>query len=182
MSAKTMRNLHFSSIHFHTKELKMNERGQLQISFGMIFSIIIIIATMAVAFYVITYFLDLSNCTKVGAFWDSLDKEVEKAWNSDITQSTFSKELPGGITNVCFGNFTMPYSREDQTRFDELGRYYQTGRNAWLYPPGKACEIPYFELRHATTDRFFCVQVKDGKASVRLSKTSFDPLVKLSRP
>jgi hypothetical protein len=161
----------------------MIKKGQIQLSFGMIFSIIIIIATVAVAFYVITYFLDLSACTKNGAFWDSLNKEINKAWNSDITREPYTGALPSGITKVCFGNFTqMPYEL-DKAVFTELERYERSGRNAYLYPPGKACEgLEFYNLQHATTERFFCVPVKSGKMTVQITKTSFDALVKLSKP
>jgi hypothetical protein len=159
------------------------KKGQIQISFGMIFSIIIIIATVAIAFYVITYFLDLSNCQKNGAFWDSLNKEVYKAWNSDSMQEVYKAEVPSGITKVCFGNFTQMAYGDDKVLFTELERYEQSKRNAYLYPPGKACEdLAYFNIEHSTTAEFFCVPVASGKINVKISKTSFDALVKLSKP
>ena len=74
----------------------MDKKGQIDISFGMIFSIIIIIATVAIGFYVITYFLNLSSCTKVGLFWNSLNEEVDKAWNSDIAQTVYTKDEAKG--------------------------------------------------------------------------------------
>ena len=160
----------------------MNEKGQIQISFGMIFSIIIIIATVAVGFYVITYFLNLSSCTKVGLFWNSLNEEVDKAWNSDISQKVFSREIPSGITHVCFGNFSQMVFEVDKKIFSELKDYGGTERNAYLYPPGKACDIAFYNLRHAKTDNFFCIPAMSGKIDVKIVKTNFDALVKLSKP
>jgi len=161
----------------------MKKRGQIQISFGMIFSIIIIIATVAVAFYVITYFLDLSKCQKNGLFWDSFQKEIDKAWNSDITEEVYKAEVTSGITEACFGNFTQIAEIGDRVVFEELRRYERTGRNAYLYPVGKACEsLGYHDLQHIITDQFFCVPVKSGKIEIKLSKTSTDAFVKLSKP
>mgnify|MGYP001609437529 CR=1 FL=1 len=40
---------------------KINKRGQIELSFGMIFSIIIIIALVATAFYAISYFFKLGK-------------------------------------------------------------------------------------------------------------------------
>ena len=97
----------------------MDKKGQIDISFGMIFSIIIIIATVAIGFYVITYFLNLSSCTKVGLFWNSLNEEVDKAWNSDIAQTVYTKDVPSGITHVCFGNFTQMPLEIDKKLFLE---------------------------------------------------------------
>lgn len=163
--------------------MKKKKRGQIQISFGMIFSIIIIIATLAVAFFVITHFLNLSGCTKTSLFWNSLKGEVDKAWGGDFTQEVYSADLPSGITKVCFGNFTqMPYD-EDKALFEELEMYEKSGRNSYLYPPEKACEgLAFYNLEHIVTDKFFCVPVKSGKMSVKLSKTSLDVFVKLSKP
>jgi len=164
--------------------MKKKKRGQIQLSFGMIFSIIIIIATVAIGFYVITYFLNLSSCTKVGLFWDSLNGEVDKAWNSDIVQTLFKGDVPSGITNVCFGNFSQGQKIADADKefFTELKDYAATERNAYLYPPGKACDIAFYSLKHARTDNFFCVPSKSGVINVKLSKTSSEALAKLSKP
>ena len=52
---------------------KKSLRGQIQLSFGMIFSIIIIIATIAVAFYVISTFMDTSRCIDVENFYTRVE-------------------------------------------------------------------------------------------------------------
>ena len=158
----------------------MNKKGQVQLSFGMIFSIIIIIATVAIGFYVITYFLNLSSCTKVGIFWNSFNEEVDKAWNSDIAQTVFEKEIPSGITYLCLGNFSQMPLEVDRKFFTDLKGYESPGRNAYLYPAGKACDAAFYNIKHAKTDRFFCVPAKSGTLSVKISKTSSDALVKLS--
>jgi uncharacterized protein (UPF0333 family) len=163
--------------------LKERKKGQIQISFGMIFSIIIIIATVAVAFYVINYFMKMSECTKAGSFVSSLKNEVEKAYNGDITKGPFTKEVPSGVKYVCFGNANQTYTKADSEQHDYIDKYSITN-NVLLYPPGKACdnELASFNLAHATTGTFFCVPVKSGKATVMLEKGSFDVFVKLSKP
>ena len=50
----------------------MIKRGQLQISFGMIFSIIIIIAFVAVFIYAITIFMGWKRCAETGLFKEDL--------------------------------------------------------------------------------------------------------------
>ena len=54
----------------------MKKRGQLQISFGMIFSIILIIAFVALAVYVIMIFLDTGKCANTGLFKNDLQQEI----------------------------------------------------------------------------------------------------------
>ena len=161
----------------------MKRRGQIQISFGMIFSIIIVIATVAIGFYVINYFLNLSSCTKTGLFWDSLKDETDKAWNSDITQKIFKGNVPSGVEYVCFGNFSLTPENNVTTRkiFSELKDYGENDKNSFMYPPKKACELAFHDLKHARFNSFFCVQAKSGAISVKLSKTSTDALVTLSK-
>lgn len=158
------------------------KKGQIQISFGMIFSIIVIIATVAVAFYVITFFLNMNSCNKIASYWVTLNSEVDKMWNSDGGQKLLTLELPSRIDKVCFGNFTQMPTPEDKAVFLEIETYGRSGRNAYLYPPGSACDNAFYGLKHAATDKFFCVPVKSGKASVRVSKTSSEALAKLSKP
>lgn len=162
----------------------MKKRGQVQISFGMIFSIIIVIATIGVGYYVIDYFLDLSSCTKVGLFWNSLSEEVDKAWNSDMKQTIFKGNVPSGIEYACFGNFSLTPENNVTTRsiFSELKEFGETDKNAFLYPPKKACDAAFYDLKHARFDNFFCVHVKSGSIDVIISKEASDLLVKLSKP
>jgi len=162
----------------------MKRKGQIQISFGMIFSIIIVIATVAIGFYVINYFLNLSSCTKTSLFWNSLTDEVDKAWNSDITQTIFKGNVPSGVEYVCFGNFSLTPENNIATRkiFSELKDYGENGKNSFIYPPKKACELAFYDLKHTHSDNFFCVPVKSGVADIKLSKTSTATLVTLSKP
>jgi hypothetical protein len=163
----------------------MKRKGQIQISFGMIFSIILVIATIAVGFYVINHFLNLSSCTKVGLFWNSLTDEVDKAWNSDMTQTIFKGDVPSGIGYICFGNFSLTPENNVVTRniFSELKEFGEDNKNSFMYPPKKACELAFYDLKHARFDSFFCVQAKSGVVNIKLSfKSSTNALVTLSKP
>jgi len=166
----------------------MKRKGQIQISFGMIFSIIIVIATIAIGFYVINYFLDLSNCTKVGLFRDSLNNKINGAngaWYADIVEDEFKGNVPSKINYVCFGNFSM--TPEDSTKtkeiFEELKKYGEEDKNVFIYPPKEACEGAFYNLKHVSFEenKFFCVEAKSGTITLAISKTSGEPLVKLSK-
>jgi hypothetical protein len=160
---------------------RQDRRGQIDISFGMIVSIIIVIATVAIGFYVITYFLDLSSCTKVGSFWKSMDDDVNKAWNSVMTETSINLNLPSGIAYACLGNET-PSSANDQLIFSGLRvPTYSAGTNVFLYPAGKACGLASKKLEHVKIGNFFCIPVKSGVVSIRLSKGISDQLVTLSK-
>ncbi|MEM4271607.1 MAG: hypothetical protein QXD13_00745 [Candidatus Pacearchaeota archaeon] len=160
------------------------KKGELQLSFGMIFSTIIVIAILGVGFYVITNFISLSRCTNIGLYYNSLKEEVNKAWEADSVQKLLTKDnlpkIPSGIEKICIGNLTQSYSGFVEVR-EELARFSGGGRNNFFfYPPEKACEMAANRLEHIKTDRFFCVNVKNGGAPLKLSKSSSDALVTIS--
>ncbi len=153
----------------------MSKRGQFSISFSMIFSIIIIIAIVGVAFYVISGFLSTSKCAEVGLFYDDLKNYIEKAWQSTIHQDTFSSALPSGIESVCFGNIAQA-SQE----YNEIKKaFINSNGNVFLYPPQKACDssLSAIKLEHVQINNFFCKNVENNKIEIKTSKDKFDALV-----
>lgn len=162
----------------------MGNKGQLQISFGMIFSIIIIIATLAVSGYVIYYFVNLSNCTNVGLFYKSIEERVNEAWNSPITRSNFEANIPGGVKYVCFGNLSLTPRADSREQFENLVKYRSSGANMFLYPVVNPCGnyLPNYKLDNAQAKEFFCLPVKSGKINIVIQKDSMDSKVWLLRP
>jgi len=159
----------------------MEKRGQIKLSFGMIFSIVIIIAILATAFYVISYFLNLSKCSQIGLFYRDFEDEVNKAWAADIASEIFRGDLPRGIEAVCLGNISID-SAEFSEEQESLRRYYRrSGDNVFLYPTSEACnrESGSFKLIRAKTGDFFCVPLVDGEFEIKISKGSFDAKVNL---
>ena len=82
----------------------MKEKRGLELSFSMIFSIIVIIAIVAVAFYMISYLLKLKNCTELGLFTRELQETVDRAWNADSSSELFERTLPSFVDKVCVGS------------------------------------------------------------------------------
>lgn len=155
-------------------------KGQIQLSFGMIFSIVIVIAILGVGVYVIINFVNLSRCTNINLFYNSLKEEVNKAWEADSVQKQLIKDIPSGIEKVCLGNFTQSYSGF-VNEHDALARFSNAGRNNFFfYPPEKACEMAANRMEHIKTSKFFCVSAKEGKITLKLSKSSNDALVTIS--
>jgi hypothetical protein len=166
------------------------KKGQMQISFGMIFSIIIIIAIIAVAVYVIIYFLNLNKCTETGTFKQKLQERIDQAYSGGKTLGGFDvATLPSAVKYVCFGNYGNGYlgqaTNDERTAYQGLVRYANPDINMYIYPPGSGCNkgLSTFELEHIQTvqDKFFCVKVNDGKASIKISKSVEDALVTISK-
>lgn len=154
-------------------------KGDFNLSFGMIFSIILIIAVIAVAFYVIGQFLGLKNCTEISLFLDDFDKSVDRVWKSEIARTTFSASLPSGIESVCFGNLSLPGSGIE---YETLKKYSRSNSNLFLYPPEKACEIKYTTIEHLSLESlqgFTCFDKVSGKVSIVLEKNTGEALVRV---
>jgi hypothetical protein len=75
-------------------------------SFGMIFSIFLIVVFIIAAFIAIKFFLGFQETTNVAQFYNDLQSEINKARGSSSMQSDFKINLPDKITDVCFYNAT----------------------------------------------------------------------------
>lgn len=79
----------------------MKKRGQMKLSFGMIFSIILIVIFIAFGFYGIMKFLEIQESVKIAQFTDDLQTDINKMWNSQGTRIV-DYQLPQKIKAVCF--------------------------------------------------------------------------------
>jgi hypothetical protein len=167
----------------------MKKKGQsiFGMSFGTIFSIIVIIAIVVVAFIAIRHFLSLNRCSQVGFFYDDFEDKVQSVWTSGGAEDSFTGSLPSSgilnseISEVCFGDLTKRGDGDEayEEIGNELAEYYRRddlGSNVYIYPPEDVC-IPHKNVRCRndksnciTTDpEFFCVQVDSGEVTVDLS-------------
>lgn len=155
----------------------MEERGQIQLSFGMIFSIIIIIATIGVTFYIIAQFMKTSNCAGDALVQKSLQDEIDRAWNSAIYNGRFTfNEVRA--KEICFGN-PLAYNASYKTEAEALQKYNKNGANLFIYPPSAACDNTRaaYKLEHVNITQFFCSKIIGGKGRVSLEKEDTDALV-----
>ncbi len=167
----------------------MNKRGAIELSFGMIFSIIIMIAIIGVAVYAITAFLQIGKTSQLSLFHQSFQGTIDDVWSSSITNKVVSFFLPNSIELVCFGNLAgSSYNPQYENEFRDLKRYSsgfeQDNTNRFLYPSTKAGELAYKKVDkvdlNALINGFDCFEVRDGNVRIRLEKNEFDSLVKIS--
>lgn len=151
-----------------------NTKGQIQMSFGMIFSIIIIIATVAVAFYFIQKFLDSSDCVVLGDFKSKLQNDIDAAWRSPIAQKKFTGTLTRGIESVCFGSISDRMPGENEKEFQEFSYLVDSDKNLFLYPSNEACNgrSAVLKLKNVDSKGFFCKKVINGKIELNIIKES----------
>lgn len=159
------------------------KKGQLDISFGFIFAIIVIAAILAVAIYVIIHFVNLGKCSQTGLFYTDLQGEIDKAWAGSITSKQFSGGLPSNLESVCFGSLKSLAVSDSLTEQNDLRKFQNQDKNVFLYPTTKACnaQLSSYKLDHINVTKFFCVKISDGKATVRLAKNETNSLVTLTR-
>ena len=155
-------------------------------SFGFIFSILLIVFFIAIAFIVIKQFLHTGDCARVGIFVEKFKSDVQKSWNSQIDSHVFIGILPSGIDYVCFADLSIPFKGEFSDFEDELGLYEGKEANLYLYPTGKSCELPYHTIPHLDIENIIarknphCISVIDGKVSLLVSKELNDRLVRIA--
>lgn len=163
---------------------KRSRSGQFQMSFGVIFSIILIIAFIFVAYIAIRHFLDLKDCTLVANFYDSLQNEVDNVWKSQSADQAFSSALPSGIEYVCFADMTKAERNGPSGVYQALRRNLVVRHNTFFYPSRKSCglaskEVLHLDLQNITkNENPYCIE-SDGKIEFRLEKGFYDALVRI---
>ena len=151
----------------------MKRRGQVQLSFGMIFSIFIIIATVAVAFFFIRSFLGTGECVQLNVFNENLQEDIDKIWRSPEAQQLFVGQVSTGIERVCFGDLEAAGSSYAE-EYRDLRRYQGEGVNLFFFPSSSACDgsLAGRKLDHVEDGGFFCKNVENGEVKLKLIKES----------
>lgn len=151
------------------------KQGQLDISFGMIFSILLIIAFIAFAVYGIVMFLSLQKCASTGLFKNELQTEIDRAWNSEET--SFSKEiaLPSQIKKICFVNLSLARKGEFQEEYRQIQNYGGTSYNIYFLPLEQTCQGQTgFLLKHIDLKKIvesknpYCISNNNGKVGINI--------------
>ncbi len=145
-------------------------------SFGVIFSIILIIFFVVVAFFVINSFLKTKKCAQIGLFVDGFKDEIKSAWNSQGSSFEFSSSLPTNIDYVCFVNFSNSFNGKYKNIGEDISIYESTGANLFFYPIKNSCEMPYHTIEHLNLNEItslknpYCVAVDKGKIIINIEK------------
>ena len=156
------------------------KRGSIEISFGFIFSIIVAAAIIGVAFYAITYFLNLGKSSGVALFYQDFQEEIDSAWSSEIVKDRFVGNLPGSIKAVCLKDENSVGSGEE---YDALKDYFISKGNMFMYPPENAYNQVSRKIQHVDLSEigWHCFRNRDGKVEIPYEKGSFDALVRIKK-
>lgn len=140
----------------------MEKRGQMKLSFGMIFSIILIIVFIAFAFYAIQKFLKLKNTMEVGQFVNNLQSDIDKIWRSSQGSQEVKYFLSSKIESVCF------VEREYENLIFRSKDFIEGQK------------IGHIDIEKITEDGDFCIENVKGKVKMMLEKDYGEALVTIS--
>jgi len=168
-------------------EKRVCKGAQMKLSFGMIFSVILIIIFLSFAFYVIKMLLDSQAQGTILLFADGLQDDIDKAWKGDQTSQEISYKLPSKIELVCFVDFNSGKKGEDDDIYTDLRKGLSNGdENLVFYPvgSGKGLDSKLFKHINITSitkeDNPYCIE-NNGKVEIILKKSYGENLVRIEK-
>ena len=161
-------------------------QGVFGLSFGTIWGIILIVFFIVGAFFGIRAFLDYQKCTSIGMFFNGLQSDVNRAWNSQDSNFRYNSSLPAGSEYVCFLNVTGSVKNAnaiETTLYDTIKNAgWALGNNAYLYAPSKDFCTKWTSIKHLnlTDHNPICAKVVKNMVSIKVEKKFEENLVRLS--
>lgn len=152
------------------------KRGQIKLSFGMIFSIFLIIIFVSFAFYAIYKFLDIQEGIEIGRFVDGVQHDVDKMWKSTQGSQVVEYRLAKDVEYVCFVDYSNPKAGSSEELYDHLKQNYYEYENLFFYPISSAGELNAFEIKHIDIQKMtksqnpYCIESSDGKIEMTIKK------------
>ncbi len=142
----------------------MNKRGQMKLSFGMIFSIFLIIIFLAFAFYAIKKFIVLQQDIQIESFANDLQENVDAMWKSPQGSSEESYSLPKKVESICFRN-------NELSNLMFISSKPISGKN-----------IEHLDITIIISEEEpYCIPNENGKVNLIISKDFGEDLVIISR-
>lgn len=147
----------------------------MKLSFGMIFSIILIIVFLAFAFYVIKLLIESQSKSEVLIFKEDLQNDIDRIWrgSGSLTQEY---NLPKKIEMACFVDFSVSSKGKNQDLYRNLKKVYNEFENLIFYPIGSAqglnaAEIKHINLEEITkTENPYCIDNLDGEVKLIIKR------------
>lgn len=160
----------------------------MKISFGMIFSIILIVFFLGFSFYAIQKFLAFQKSIQVGQFTNNLQKDIDKMWAGTAGSAEEEYILPSKIDYICLLDSSLPVKGPKKDIYTDL-RFSSSGtNNIFFYPPEATGGIdPSINLKHIDVEKIveienpYCIPNKNGKVKLTVKMDLGDSLVTLTR-
>lgn len=166
--------------------MRRDKKGQMKLSFGMIFSIILIIIFVSFAFFAVKKFLDIGNTAQIAKFADALQKDIDKAWKGSQSSQEREYFLPSKIKFLCFANYSdypLGAVNDPKDFYDELKKVHQEYENLFFYPIGSSEGLNSKQIKHinlvktTSASNPFCIENTEGKIKLTIEKLYGEALV-----
>ncbi|MBW6442439.1 hypothetical protein K0A97_01490 [Patescibacteria group bacterium] len=161
----------------------MEKGGQMNISFGMIFSVILVIVFLTVAFYAIRTFLKMQENVSIGIFLEDLQEDVNNLWHAEGSQER-EYSLPSKIRYICFVDNTQEPQGRYQSFFEDVSFAAQSTNNLAFYPL-RSSDIESVEIKNINLESIisqgnpYCIENVKGEVKLTLIKGISEALVRI---
>ena len=170
----------------------MKKGAQFEMSFGMIFSILLIIAFIIVAFIAINSFLGLRCSAEQGLFIKDLQNKINLIWRVGGADDLFESKINGcNIDYVCFwdperfgkGRFVSFLEASENGFIDFDG---EKGKHNLYFYPRRESNIASSLLNHininssAMPDNPTCYREEEGIFTIPLKKNLNEDSIRIS--
>jgi uncharacterized protein (UPF0333 family) len=170
------------------KEMIKNKHAQMELSYGFLFSVILVGIFIFVAGYAIMMFMDINKQVETGIFTKELQNEIDRIWNGageDIFINLTIKSSK--ITHICF------FSSNEGKRgnFENINEIYSdlesmplnSENNLYFYPL-KYADVSARKINHINMEGFksnpYCIKKTKDIFRIKLSKEIGESLVSVS--
>lgn len=143
----------------------MDKRGQLKISFGMIFSIVLIIIFLSLVFFGIKKFIYIQEGILTKKFVSDLNEDIEKMWRSSSGSQKLNYMLPNKAESVCF-------KQGEEDNPDNV--YFSSG----YFDSGRLVHIDYIKTLNNQDE--LCIPIENREVSFVIDKIYGETLVTIS--
>jgi hypothetical protein len=166
---------------------RVKKKAQIDLSFGFIFSAVLIIVFLGFAVYGIAKFIGMKNNMEVTKFQTSFQEDIDKLWKGNQGSQEVSYFLPNKIKEVCLINKDSIKQGTNASAYDELERYSKENDNLVFYPIGSASLTSSLQIQHINISKIteqqdpICFENKKGKTSFILEKAFGETLVNIKK-
>jgi hypothetical protein len=165
----------------------MEKKGDFSISFGMIFSIILIIIFIIFAFWAIQKFLGIQNSAEAGKFVGDLQADIDKIWKGSEGSQQQEYFIPSKVKYVCFADYISDARGKNLNFFKDLNPAFNGEENLFFFPIGSANGLDSVTLKHidlgntTAVDNPLCFDNIKGKVHLTIKKSFGEALVRIVR-
>ncbi len=156
----------------------------MKLSFGMIFSIMLIIVFIGFAIYIIANLISFQKNLTTNSFFKNFQEDVDSMWRGAEGSTIIKYSLPSKAEKVCFVDFSSP-PKNNRDLYYELQLFSSGEKNLFVYPISETEGSPGRKINHLNIAEItkiknpYCIEVENGKVEIEIIKEFGEELVKI---